>query len=87
MDAVEVAREIPICLQLTEIGEDLAEGPLLIATGRPIVVVLREASEEELAVDGAGATGRLATGEGDGLGWLRGSAGRVPPIMRAKGGE
>ena len=53
---MEVVYDILVCLQLSEVGENFDIGPLTIALGGPAVVILRDPSQEGLAVDGAGAT-------------------------------
>ena len=50
---VEIPSEIQVSLQLVEVGQDLGEGPFVIAHCRPAVVVLWDATEEHLSVDSA----------------------------------
>ena len=47
--------KVQIVFQLTEIGQHLGEFPLGVAPSGPVVVVLRNAPEEHLPIDGAGA--------------------------------
>src|SRR4029453_4826417 len=46
-------REVEIVLEIHEEREDRAEAPQGVAGGGPAVEVLRQASQEHLAVDGA----------------------------------
>ena len=58
---MEVPTKIQVGFHLAEVGQDLHEGPLVIAPGGPVVVVLRDTAVEPLPINGAGAPGRLAT--------------------------
>ena len=55
--AVEVAAEICVCLQLSEEGQHLLVGPLVISERGPAIVVLRHSPEEYLPVDRARTAG------------------------------
>src|SRR5919108_4313058 len=77
---VEVPPIIQVVFHLTEVGQDLEKGPLIIAPGRPVVIVLRDAAVEDLPIDGAGAAGRLATGYRQ-TRLLRGDGRHVCPAM------
>src|ERR671922_2756213 len=79
---VEVPPIIQVVFHLTEVGQDLEKGPLIIAPGRPVVIVLRDAAVEDLPIDGAGAAGRLAAGDGE-LGLVGGDGCHKTPTMRA----
>ena len=61
VEAVEVVYYVGVGFQLAEIRQALDEGPLVIAPLGPTVVVLGNAAQEHLAVDGAGAADHLAT--------------------------
>jgi hypothetical protein len=52
--------DVAIVLQLAEERENLLEAPGRVASRRPGVEILRDAPQEHLAVDGAGATHHLA---------------------------
>src|SRR5215510_2373460 len=82
--AVEVPPEIQIVFHLAEVRQDFEEGPLVIAPGGPVIVVLRDAAVENLPIDGAGAPGRLAAGYRQ-LGLLWGDGRHISPAMRAIG--
>ena len=79
--AVEVVGEIGVGLQAAETAQQVREAPLVIAHGGPTVVVLGDAPQEHLAVDGAGTAGDLATGHHD-LGVFRGAVpGELPVVV------
>ena len=60
VEAVEVVNYVRIGFQLAEIGQALHERPLVVAPLGPTVVVLGNAAQEHLAVDGAGPAHHLA---------------------------
>ena len=80
--AVEVvAGVVPVVFHLAEIGQAAGEGPLIVAQRGPVVVVLRHAAEDDLAVDGAGAAGGLPSRNDHWLGLGRvGDASKVPTV-------
>ena len=80
-----IAWEIQIGFQLAEGREDVGECPFLVAPGRPGVEILWGAAQDELAVDRAGAAGRLAAGQRDGRRPLRARDGGIPPVVRTQG--
>jgi hypothetical protein len=82
--AVEVPPKIQVVLHLAEVGQDLEERPLIIAPGGPVVVVLRDAAVEDLAIDSARTPGSLAARDRQ-LGLLRGDARHIAPAMGAVG--
>ena len=60
VEAVEVVNYVGVGFQLAEIGQALHERPLVVAPFGPTVIVLGNAAQEHLAVDGAGAADHLA---------------------------
>ena len=63
--AVEVAGVVlvgGVRLHHVEVGHELLEAPLVVSPLGPVVVVLRNAADEYLPVDGAGAAGHPAPG-------------------------
>ena len=84
VEAVEVVDDVGVGLQLAEVGQALDEGPLVVAPLGPAVVVLGNAAQEDLAVDGAGAADDLAAGDDDVLGADGAApAGEGPVVGRA----
>ena len=82
--AVEVAGIVQVGgvrLHHIEVVHQLPEAPLVVSPLRPTVVVLGNAADEGLPVDGAGPAGHLAPGNLD-LG-LIGAPGRVLPVVVA----
>ena len=80
--AVEIiVGEVSVGLDLPEIGEALGEAPLVVTHGRPRVVVLRYTPQEDLAVDGAGAAGNLASWHHHGGRSLGGLAPELPVVV------
>ena len=82
------AMEVPGIVQVggvrlhhIEVGHQLLEAPLVVSPLRPTVVVLGNAADKGLPVDGAGPAGHLAPGNLD-LG-LIGAPGRVLPVVVA----
>ena len=63
-----------------EVGHQLLEVPLVVSPLRPIVVVLGNAAEEDLSVDGAGSAGHLAPGDFD-IGLVGGPGGVLPVVV------
>ena len=62
--AVEVASaEVQVRLHLVEVGQAASEAPLVVAPRGPAVVVLGNATQQHLTVDGAGAASSLAAWE------------------------
>ena len=79
---VEVpAAEVGIRLDHPEILEQVLKAPLVVAHGRPGVVVFGNAPEEHLAVDGAGAAGHLTPGHQHLFGGVRGLTGKLPIVV------
>ena len=79
--AVEVVGEVGVRLQAAEAAQQVLEAPLVVAHGGPGVVVLGDAAQEHLAVDGAGAAGDFAAGNHD-LGVLSGAvSGELPVVI------
>ena len=70
--AVEVVVDIRVRLQLAEVGQGLDEGPFVVAPGCPVVVVLGDAPQQHLAVNGAGTAHHAAPGHGHGVALLPG---------------
>ena len=61
--AVNVASpKIEVSLHLVEVGQALGKAPLVVAPLGPAVIVLGNATQQHLAVDGAGAAGGPAPG-------------------------
>jgi hypothetical protein len=84
--AVYVTLEIQIRLHLQKVREDLSEGPLFVTSGHPVIVVLGEAAEDDLTIDGAGTASDLPTRDGDGLRLLWSRSPHIAPGMGTKGG-
>ena len=78
--AVEVVPKVGVRLQLAEEGEHIAKAPALVARGGPAVVVLRNAPEEYLGVDRAGAADELAPGDQYLRGLVGGPGDQVPAV-------
>ena len=55
------APEIHVGFHLAKVRQNLRVGPLVVAPLRPLVVVLRGTTQDDLTVDGTGATDRFAT--------------------------
>ena len=79
--AMEVVVECGVGLQPAKIGQQLVEAPLIVAQGGPAIVVLGDPSQEDLAVDGAGAARDLAPGDQHRLRGLGGFADEVPVVV------
>jgi hypothetical protein len=58
--AMEFIGEILVIFQLTKVGEEFLEAPLIVTHGGPGVIILRDPTQEDLAIDGAGTTRHLA---------------------------
>ena len=79
--SVEIIAEISVGLYLPEIGQTVLEFPFGIAHLGPRVVVLGNSTEKDLPVDGAGASGDLASRNQHFRGLLRGFAGELPVMV------
>ena len=82
LGAVEVvAAEVPVVFKLAEEGQAVGEFPFVVAPLGPQVVVLGDAAEDHLAVDGRRAAHGPAAGDDHGLA-LRGigAAAQVPAV-------
>src|SRR5712691_3746887 len=84
--AVEYPAKIVVVFQLAEIRQHLLIGPLSVAPGGPVIIILRNATVQHLPIDGARTTGRLATRDSQPV-LLRRELRHVVPVMRAIGGE
>ena len=82
LGAVEVAVEVGVGLDPLQAGQDLLPGPLRVAGGGPAVVVLRDAAQEDLGVDGAGAAHQTAPGDVH----VRVGVGGARPVAPAEAG-
>ena len=60
--AVKVVMDVLVSLHAAEEGEELDVFPFVVALGGPRVVIFRQAAQEHLAVDGAGAADDFASG-------------------------
>ena len=78
--AVVVVLDVQIALHLPVEGQDLCVGPLVVATGGPVVKVLGKAPLHRLAVDGRAAPNDLALGNVD-FALLRGDGSPQRPVM------
>ena len=78
--------EVMVGLGLLEIGEDLFEGPFVVACLGPEVKVLPFATEEVGAVDGAGAAGDSAARNHGGYGLVCSAGLEVPEVMAFEDG-
>ena len=76
-----VAAEVGVGLDHAEVLQQVLEAPLVVAQSGPGVVVLGNAPQEDLAVDGAGAAGDLAPGHQHRFGMFGGLAGELPVVV------
>ena len=76
-----IAGEIGVSLDAAQEGEQLDVAPFVVAHLGPRVVVLGDAAEEDLAVDGAGAAGYLAAGNHHGRSSVGGLAPELPVVV------
>ena len=79
--AVEVVGEVSVGLQLAEVGQAVGIAPFAVAHLGPGIVVFGHASQEHLAVDGAGAARDLAAGHHHRRGALGGLANELPVVV------
>ena len=77
-----VATKVEIGLQFVEVGQTLHEAPLVVAPLGPAIVVLRDAPEQDLPIDRAGAACGPSTGDLK-LRLLRRHLAGVAPVVRA----
>ena len=88
LGAVEVvAAVVPVVLQLAEEGQAVGELPLVVAPLGPQVVVLGNAAEDHLAVDGRRAAHGLAARDDHRLVLQRGGPPAQVPAVRPVGGQ
>ena len=80
--AVEVVADIHVRFHLAEVRQDVDERPLVVALGGPAVVVLGNAAQQHLPVDGAGSADHLAARRRQHLGLLRRALGPPGPVVR-----
>ena len=76
-----IAGEVGVGLDAAQEGQELDEAPLVVAHLGPGVVVLGDAAQEHLAVDGAGAAGDLAPGDHHGRSGVGGLAPELPVVV------
>ena len=76
-----IAGEVGVGLDAAQEREQLDEAPFVVAHLGPGVVVLGDAAEEDLAVDGAGAAGDLAAGDHHGGCGFGGFAPELPVVV------
>ena len=79
--AVVVVAVSGVGLQLAEVRQRVLESPLVVAPGRPAVVVVRHAAQEYLPVDRAGAAGDLAARHQHRLRLLGGARRELPVVV------
>ena len=79
--AVEIIVEVRVGFQLPKEWKQFLEVPLVVALGGPRVIVLGDATQEDLAVDGAGASGNLASGNQHGRGGFGALADELPVMV------
>ena len=85
--AVEIVPNVGVGFQFAEVGQGLEVAPLVVAGGSPSIEVLGQAAQEYLMIDGAGAAGDPAAGDGSRLRALgRGIAEERPVVRRAGAG-
>src|ERR1051326_8264420 len=84
--AVEFTAKVVVVLHLAEIRQYLRVGPLGVAPGGPVVIILRNATVQHLPIDGARTAGRLATRDGQSV-LLRCELRHIAPVVRAIGGQ
>ena len=85
LGAVKVVVNIQVVLHLAEERQHLGIGPLGVAHGGPVVVVLGQAALHGLSVDGRAAADHLALGDVDLALLLGGHAPEGPVVLRLRG--
>ena len=80
------ASQIHVGFHLAKVRQHLRVGPLVVAPLRPLVIVLRGATQDYLTVDRAGAPDRFATWHQHGFRLMRiGCAGKGPVVRTNEG--
>ena len=79
--AVVVVAVSGVRLQLAEVRQRVLECPLVVAPGRPAVVVVRHAAQEDLAIDGAGSARYLAARHQHRLRLICGARRELPVVV------
>ena len=82
-----IGAEVHVAFQLAQVGQDAGEPPLVVAEGGPGVVVLGYATQQHLAVDGAGAADHPAARHGHGLGSQGSGVALERPVVRRVDGR
>ena len=81
-----ITREIPVVFHLAEVAQNLGVGPFVVTPLSPLVIILGQTSEDNLAVNRAGAAGSLASGDDYGFWLQRCRSGAVVPTVGAISG-
>jgi hypothetical protein len=79
--AVEVIPHVRVRFRFTKVGQDLAEGPCVVAHGRPVVVVFGDTAQKHLPINGTGAPDDSAARHGHRSALLGGRDAHEGPVV------